>query len=281
MSIDYIEVKFVFTPFSADEADIMAALLAPFGFDSFENTQEGLCAYVNKDLYDPQCINAVLGQYPFSSSVEWSEKLIKGDDWNLEWEKNSFQPIVIGGDVVVHATYHTQYPQCKHDVVINPRMSFGSGHHETTSMMIEALLRTDLRGKKVIDMGAGTGILSIVACKLGAESVTGIEIDAGACSNACDNCALNDAEVKMLHGDAAMLAGVEKCDLFLANINRNIILNDIDRYVNSMKSGSLLYVSGFLEGDLDILCSQLAKRNLILTANTVRNEWVMAEFKLA
>lgn len=281
MSTDYIEVNFSFSPIDDDEMDVLAALLAEYGYESFETVKDGMNAYVNKDDYDEKNVEAALQSYLFRSKIKWSEKLIKGSDWNEEWEKNSFTPIVIGGNCVVHATYHTDFPKCKYEIVIDPRMSFGSGHHDTTTMLIEELLKSDMQGKTVVDMGAGTGILSIMSAMLGASRVIGIEIDEGAYRNACDNCKLNGVVVDMVNGDADKLLAIgTKCDVFLANINRNIILNDIDKYVSVMKPNTELLISGFYRSDVNMLAEALSERHLSLKETTESNDWVMAKFVL-
>lgn len=281
MSSDYVEVDFEFRPLDADEMDILCALLAEFDYDSFETTDKGVKAYVNADSFDENNIGVAVSLYNFRSKIKWNVKEVKAEDWNAEWEQNGFSPIVIGEECVVHATYHTDYPKCNVDIVINPRMSFGSGHHETTSMMIERLLNIELQGKRVVDMGAGTGILSIVAAKRGASSVTGIEIDETAYNNAVENCRLNGVDVTMIHGDASALAGVSGCDLFLANINRNIILNDIEKYRSCMADGATLLISGFYESDLPIIDEKLHALGFALRNKNVKNDWTMAEFALS
>ncbi|MGN0228647.1 MAG: 50S ribosomal protein L11 methyltransferase [Muribaculaceae bacterium] len=280
MGIDYIEVCFVCRPFNADEMDILAAFLCEFGYESFVTTNSGMKAYINKDVYQSDNIATALQCYNFSAKITWVANEIKGDDWNASWEQDSFKPIVIGEQCVVHATYHSHYPKCKYDIIIDPKMSFGSGHHETTSMMLEALLEADMKGKNVIDMGAGTGILSIMASKLGAQKVVGVEIDAGAWQNAVDNATLNNAPIEMILGDANSLPSDNDCDFFLANINRNIIINDIDKYSKTLRNGAKLFISGFYEADLPILCNKLSDYNLQLEKHTVRNEWTMAVFGL-
>ena len=280
MGIDYIEVNFTCRPFNADEMDILAAFLCEFGYESFVTTDSGMKAYINKDVYQSHDIATALQCYNFSAKISWDVSEIKGDNWNASWEQDSFKPIVIGEQCVVHATYHSDYPKCKYDIIIDPKMSFGSGHHETTSMMLEALLEADLNGKNVIDMGAGTGILSIMASKLGAQKGVGVEIDSGAWQNAVDNAALNNAPVTMILGDANSLPTGADCDYFLANINRNIIINDIEKYSKTLRKGAKLFISGFYETDLPILCDKLAEYNLQLEKHTVRNEWTMAVFCL-
>lgn len=280
MSSNYYEVSFSFSDTNADEIDILSALLADYGYDSFEAAKDGLNAYINEDLYDESNVKKTLNSYCFRSKITYTKSLIKSDDWNREWEKNSFTPIVIGNECVVHATYHTDYPRCKYDIVIDPKMSFGSGHHETTSMLIGRLLEMNLQGVSVIDMGTGTGILSIIAAKLGAKSVTGIEIDEGVYKNACENCRLNDVTVKVMQGDASILRNVEKCDLFIANINRNIIISDIEKYVMAMNRGAMLMISGFYEEDLQLLITELKKFGLTYMTKKVSNGWTMAEFRL-
>ena len=237
-------------------------------------------AYINKDVYQSDDIATALQCYNFSAKITWVANEIKGDNWNASWEQDSFKPIVIGEQCVVHATYHSDYPKCKYDIIIDPKMSFGSGHHETTSMMLEALLEADIKGKNVIDMGAGTGILSIMASKLGAQKVVGVEIDAGAWQNAVDNATLNNAPIEMILGDAKSLPSDSDCDFFLANINRNIIINDIDKYSKTLRNGAKLFISGFYEADLPILCNKLSDYTLHLEKHIVRNEWTMAVFGL-
>lgn len=279
MGIDYIEVSFTCKPFNADEMDVLAAFLCDFGYESFVTTDAGMNAYINKDIYNPDDIATALQCYNFSAKIAWTTTDIKGDNWNESWEKESFKPIVIGDQCVVHASYHSDYPKCKYDIIIDPKMSFGSGHHETTSMMLAALLEADIAGKNVIDMGAGTGILSIMASKLGASKVTGIEIDSGAWQNAVDNAALNNVDVNMILGDANSLPDERHCDLFLANINRNIIINDIDKYSKTLCDGAKMFISGFYENDLPILVEKLAVYGLNLVGKSVRNDWTMAVFE--
>lgn len=280
MSSDYVEVDFEFRPLDADEMDILCALLAEFDYDSFETTDKGVKAYVNADCFDENSIGVAVSLYNFRAKIKWTVKEVKAEDWNAEWEQNGFSPIVIGEECVVHATYHSHYPKCNVDIVINPRMSFGSGHHETTSMMIERLLNIGLSGKRVVDMGAGTGILSILAAKRGANAVTGIEIDETAYNNAVENCGLNGVNVTMIHGDASALDGISGCDLFLANINRNIILNDIEKYKSCMADGATLLVSGFYESDLPIIEGKLKTIGFEFLSKTVKNDWTLAEFTL-
>lgn len=279
MGIDYIEVAFASQPFNADEMDVLSAFLCEYGYDSFVNTDNGMSAYINKDVFNEADIATAIKSYGFSSAITWKIKEIAGDDWNANWEKESFKPIVIGEQCVVHATYHEDFPKCDYEIIIDPKMSFGSGHHETTSMMLESLLDSDVAGKTVIDMGAGTGILSIMASKLGAKNVIGVEIDSGAWGNAVDNINLNAAtNIDMRLGDATALPKETVCDFFLANINRNIILNDIDKYALTLKPGAKLFISGFYEADLAILQEKLQEFGLVLERKNARNDWVMAQF---
>lgn len=279
MGTSYTEVDFTCKPFNEDEMDILAAFLCDCGYDSFETTKQGMKAYIPTGRYQQADVEQVFTYYKFASKITWQASPVPDRDWNEQWEKDSFQPIVIAGECVVHATHHQQYPQCPYDITINPRMSFGSGHHETTSMMIEAMLHARLQGKKVIDMGAGTGILSIMAALLGAATVTGIEIDAGAYENAKENIALNHVDVNMLHSDASALAQLRDYDVLLANINRNIILADIDRYVASLKPGATVIVSGFYAADVAMLTDALAKRHLLPTGSNAKNDWTLLQLQ--
>lgn len=258
---DYYQVDFTFRPTSEDAADYMAALLADEGFESFVQNEESpgatMTAYVPAPLYRAEAVEDAITEMPFDCAITYTCSFVPGQDWNSEWEKHYFKPIVIEGRVAVHSSFHTDVPKAEYDILIDPRMAFGTGHHPTTTLMLRSLLDADVCGKNVTDMGTGTAILAILAAMRGAASVTGIEIDPAAADNAIDNVALNlpgnpDA-VKIIHGDASALAGVPAADIFLANINRNIITADIHSYAAAMKKGAVLTVSGFYIADRPIV----------------------------
>lgn len=264
---DYYCLTFKITPYSEDAADLLAAFVADIGFESFEQEKDVLKGYVQKDNYDePQLVKTV-SSFPIEATVEWEKALIPHQDWNEEWEKKYFQPLVLGdGLCVVHSTFHTEYPPAQYEIIVDPKMAFGTGHHATTAMMVNHLIENDVAGKRVVDMGTGTGILGILAYKRGAAEVTGIEIDCDACENARENAKLNDAAINLIHGDASLLEGMKDIDIFLANINRNIILADLDRYVATLKQGGKLFLSGFYSADVALLDAAL-KQNGMKIAN--------------
>lgn len=260
---DYISVRIDATPCSEDITDLAAAFLADAGFESFEPDAEGLTAYI-RATNDDACniAHEALEDFPITADFKISSEFIKGEDWNAEWEKNYFKPIVIGDKVAVHSTFHTDVPQAEYDIVIDPKMAFGTGHHDTTSQMMRLILELPLEGKDVIDMGTGTGILAILAKKRGANSVTGIEIDEPAYLNAIEHAALNGVSLNLIHGDASALETLEPADFLFANINRNIILADIDRYSQALKSTAEVLLSGFYEQDVDMIEAECQKYGL-------------------
>lgn len=251
---DYYEVRANIAPCSEDATDLLAAMLAEIEFESFVPDEEGLTAYVKAEDYDSDSIAAVVQEFaelPLGCKItNVLPTLVKGQDWNAEWEKNYFKPIVVGDRCVIHSSFHSDVPKAAYDIVIDPKMAFGTGHHSTTSLIIERLLDIDLQGKSVIDMGTGTGILAILAAMRGASPVTAIEIDAFAYDNAVENARLNGhSEVTLVHGDASALASVAPADVFIANINRNIIIADLPAYAGALKPGGTMLLSGFYESD--------------------------------
>ena len=250
---DYIALRIDATPCDADITDLLAACLADAGYDSFEPDATGLTAYVPADNFDETIAREALADFPIPTSLTLSHKTIEGRDWNAEWEKNYFQPILIADRCVIHSSFHTDIPAAEYDIVIDPRMAFGTGHHSTTSLMVSYLLDMDLEGQTVTDMGTGTGILAILAAMKGAAHVTGIEIDPGAHANAVDNAALNQVSIDLICGHAAALPDIRQSDLFIANINRNIILADLAAYTANLRQGGTMLLSGFYETDIPML----------------------------
>lgn len=272
---DYREVRIDISPCNEDGTDYLAALLADAGFESFVPDEKGLTAYIRVEDYNPVKVNNALAEYPFAAALEVSSKIIEGRDWNSEWEKNYFQPIVIGDEVVVHSTFHTDIPDARYDIVIDPKMAFGTGHHATTSQVMQALLKSDLSGKRVIDMGTGTGILSILAVMAGAESAVGIEIDGFAYTNALENVALNKVSdrVSLINGDASALEDLKPADVFVANINRNVITADIARYSAKLKAGGRMILSGFYTEDVPVVLEAAAPYALTEDFQTSSDRW--------
>ncbi len=274
------------SPFSEDTCDVLAALLAPLGYDSFSTETEGrdcLKAYIPEKQFSSRELCEVLDEFPLPDvQVSWVTHVVEMQDWNQQWEQSQqFEPIVIGKECCVHspATPSSQIPQCKYEVIIDPRMSFGSGTHETTSQLLEEILAIKPTGK-VLDMGTGTGVLGILCALVGAESVRGIEIDDWVAANAVDNVLMNGLAGKMnvYCGDASMLTEGPTYDLVLANINRNILLADMARYVSVMKPGAILLMSGFYETDVAAIRACAEQLGLQYDHHRSRHDWVVIRF---
>lgn len=250
---DYIELRIDLSPCSEDMTDLLAAFLADCGYESFCPDIAGLTAYIRAQDFDIKAVDEVIADFPIAAEFSVSHKVVKGRDWNEEWEKHYFQPIVIGGQCVVHSTFHKDVPKARYDIVIDPKMAFGTGHHATTTLMMGYLLDLEIKGKTVIDMGTGTGILAILAAMRGAGKVIGIEIDPAAYSNAIENIKLNNTEAEIINGDAAALRTCSVADIFIANINRNIITADIEHYAHRLRQGGTMLLSGFYMQDIPVI----------------------------
>lgn len=271
---DYTELRVNLSPCDETATDILAALLAENGFESFVPDSTGLTAYVPIKLYDPATLREVIDNFPLPGyDIKTSVCTIEGQDWNSEWEKHYFQPIVVADKCVIHSSFHKDIPECPYDIVIDPKMAFGTGHHATTSLIIAQLLDIDLKGKSVIDMGTGTGILAILAAMRGANPVTGIEIDPAAELNAEENVATNGhPEIDIRLGDASLLPECPKADIFIANINRNIIIDDIHRYADRLNPGGTMLLSGFYEADIPMIMNHATPLGLQEAAHTVKGD---------
>ena len=271
---DYIEVRFDLTPCSETETDVLAALLCEIDYESFVPDESGLVAYVKKELFDELKIKTILTEFPFDNDISYKYEIVEGQDWNSEWEKNYFKPIIVKNQCVIHSSFHKDIPSLPYDIVIDPKMAFGTGHHATTSLIIEQLLEMDLVDKSVVDMGTGTGILAILASMRGASQITAIEIDPMAHANAIDNLKINNAEsINLILGDASSLDKVKNIDVFIANINRNIITQDISAYASTLHSGSVMLLSGFYESDIPVIMEYARPLGLTYHSHTVKNDW--------
>lgn len=294
----YTEVTFRLTPYSETAADLLAALTGEIGFDSFVPTADGVLGYVPTSLYDEAALREVLADFPLAgTAVTFAATPMEDKDWNAEWERNYFQPIVVDGRAVVHSTFHSDYPQAEYDIVINPQMAFGTGHHQTTRLMMSYILDADLSGKDVLDMGCGTGILAILACMRGARHADAIDIDQWCADNTRDNIALQHVDapacgladlISVFCGDASLLSDKGPYDVVIANINRNILLADMPRYVARLRrpspegpeGASRLFISGFYLADLPLLRDKAASLGLRYVGCRTDNDWTAAEFAL-
>lgn len=272
---NYRELRLNFSPCSADITDVMAALLADVGYESFVPDSDGLTAYIREEQFDIEAVKSALAVLPFETEATVSSSLIEGQDWNSEWEKHYFKPIIVGNRCVIHSSFHKDVPSAEYDIVIDPKMAFGTGHHATTFQVIEALLQLPLENKSIIDMGTGTGILAILCAMRGAKEISGIEIDTPAWENAIENARLNGVadKLNLLNGDAALLPTVKKADVFIANINRNIITADLPAYVEAMQPDATMILSGFYEEDIPVIMKVAASLGLQEINHTTHNDW--------
>ena len=271
---DYVEVRLDVTPCDEMHTDVLAALLAEAGFESFVPDETGLTAYIKAEMFSDDKLAEVISDFPFECDIKPKATVVEGQDWNKEWEKNYFQPIVIDDKCVIHSSFHKDIPECRYDIVIDPKMAFGTGHHSTTSLILRQLLSMNLQGRNVVDMGTGTGILAILAAMRGAKRIDAIEIDESAYTNACENLRLNNAELVDIHlGDAALLSNIKDVDLFIANINRNIITADLPAYVSTLASGATMLLSGFYESDIPVILETATPLGLEYLSHSVDNNW--------
>lgn len=271
---DYYKVKFTLTPCESYECDILAALLGDAGFESFEQTAEGVDAFIKKELWDKDAVSTAVGLYDFEAKIDFCDELVVGQDWNEEWEKHYFNPIVFEDKCVIHSSFHKDFPRLQYDIVIDPKMAFGTGHHETTSLMIKRILDADMSGKSVLDMGTGTGVLAILSAMCGAANVVGVEIDPPAYENAVANAQLNGhPEIDLRLGGADMVTESASFDIVLANINRNIITADIDRYAAALKPGGEMMLSGFYVEDVPVVEAAANACGLERVSVIEKNRW--------
>lgn len=277
----YLEFSFRTTPCTEVVNDVLSAVLADAGFESFVEQPDGLLAYIQQSLYDEASVEAAISEFPIpDTAIEYSFVEAEDKDWNEEWEKNFFQPIVIGNRCVIHSTFHHDVPEAEYDIAINPQMAFGTGHHETTSLVIGEILDSNMSGKKVLDMGCGTSILAILARMKGAASCTAIDIDDWCVRNSIENIELNGVdEIEVCLGDASILADKGPFDMVIANINRNILLADMQHYVARMNEGATLLMSGFYVDDIPLIKAEAERLGLTFNGYKEKNRWVVTSFK--
>lgn len=280
-SQEYIEVSMKITPFSEENAEILMAELDEIPFESFTVEEPFLKGYVQKDSYSAQMMKLVLSGLDLEFDVDFSSTMIPPCNWNALWEEQ-FTPIVVDGKCTIKASFHKGLKRTRFNITIDPKMAFGTGHHQTTYMMCRALLENEsaVKGSVVMDMGCGTAILAILAAKMGAAHTYGIDIDAVAAVSAFDNARLNrvSRHVETYCGDASLLQ-MGKYDVLLANINRNILLEDIPTYSRSLKKGGLLFVSGFYEEDLPMISGVAAQAGLEFLKSDSMDKWCCAQFR--
>lgn len=309
----YLEFTFHTTPSNEIVSDLLSATLAEIGFESFVNTAEleqvsigvdndfpetpifapstqpaAYKAYIQQQLFEPAALEAALADFPLPDvHIEYQMLEAEDKNWNEEWEKHYFQPLLIGDEqaprCVVASTFHKDVPTAEYNIWINPQMSFGTGHHQTTHQMIERILDDEMQDKVVLDMGCGTSILAILARMRGAAQCVAIDYDEWCVRNSEENIALNQlSDIKVLHGDASALEGMEeRFDLVIANINRNILLQDLERYVPCLRPGGEVYMSGFYSSDVPQLRSHAEQLGLVWVDEREREGWACIKMKRA
>ena len=281
-SQEYIEVSVKLTPYSEENAEIVIAELEELPFESFTMEDPYLKCYIGKDSYDPQALKVMLSDLDgMDFTVDFSANLIPPVNWNAVWE-SQFTPIVVDGKCTVKASFHKGLKKTRFNITIDPKMAFGTGHHQTTYMMCRAILNheDDVRGKVVLDMGCGTAVLGILAAKMGAEKVYAIDIDAVAAISAHDNARVNKVSRRLetYCGDASLLQ-MGRYDMILANINRNILLEDIPTYSRCLRKNGMLFVSGFYCQDMPMITAVADAAGLDYVSDDSIDNWCCAGFK--
>jgi ribosomal protein L11 methyltransferase len=275
--MNYFEINFFIVPFEEYISDVLASELGEIGFDSFVTTEVGLDAYALETAFDETKLMNLLSDFPFETSIDYKVTKIESKNWNEEWEKHYFEPIVIGNECVIHSSFHKNVPKAKYDIVIDPKMAFGTGHHETTSLVIGRLLQMDLKNKTLLDMGCGTAVLAILAAMRGAGSIEAIDIDTWCTENSIENIDKNNVKgINVQLGGAELLKGLH-FDIILANINRNILLADMEQYAACLSTGGELYMSGFYTQDIPLIEAEANRNGLKLIDYHEKNNWVVVK----
>lgn len=271
----YIEYNFSIEP-QIPGTEILIAELGMVGFESFVEEENGLKAYIQESDWHAAILEDVDILKSEEFVIKTAHHTVAQTNWNAEWEKN-FDPIQVDNLVSVRAPFHED-PHLKYDIIIEPKMSFGTGHHETTHMMIQHLIDLDLRNKKVLDMGCGTGILAIFSEMKGAHPIDAIDIDAWCYENSIENVERNHCtNISVFQGDASLLIDQEY-DIIIANINRNILLTDMESYTNRLNKSGILLLSGFYKEDIPLIDESVTKKGLSLIKTIERNRWVALQY---
>lgn len=280
----YFEVEFTINPMSADASDLLAALAGDAGFETFEEAENGLKGYVQQSLFDEDALRSCIADFPIEGiSIIYNVREAEDRDWNEQWEQEGFEPIIIP-PLTIHDGRHLPEVESEISIEIDAKLAFGTGTHETTRMICKELISTvpELEEVRVLDCGTGTGILSIAALKLGASEAVGYDIDEWSADNARHNAVINrvDERFTSLLGDASVIDTIEgEFDLVLANINRNILLADMPRFVSKMHSGSKLILSGFYTADSPLLIQKAADLGLTFVSQNQDQDWACLVFK--
>ena len=275
--MNYTKISFTLNPDNQENREILIAVLSDLTFESFDESEDCVMGYIPGESVNLQEIKDIATALPFS--VDMENEMIPDQNWNEIWEKNYFKPLLIGNRCLVRAPFHTEYEPAEFELVIEPKMAFGTGNHETTTLVAEQILKMDLVGKTILDMGCGTGILGMLASLKGAKSVTAIDIDTWSFESTVENSRLNNIfNIEAILGDAGLL-GTESYDIIFANIQKNVIIKVLPAYNSVLQSGGNIYLSGFYTQDMPDIKRKAESLGLIETGYQEKNNWVVYSFK--
>ena len=276
--MNYIELNCDIKPFKKDFGEILIAKLSHYNFESFTENEQGIRAYIQADLFNNTLLEDIKKIEIADTKIEYKHSLIEDQNWNETWEKNYFEPILVSDRCLIKSTFHKNTPKVKHEILIDPKMSFGTGHHETTFLMLEEILSLDVQGKTILDMGCGTGILAILSSQRGAKEICAIDIDEWSFNNALENMTLNSIKNIKVHLGDKSLIGNKYFNIIYANINKNILIADIPSYAKHIHQGGKLLLSGFYEDDFDDINQIAIENGLQLIGQRTRNNWMMLKY---
>jgi ribosomal protein L11 methyltransferase len=276
--MNYIELDCKISPYNAEIAEILTAELSELGYESFVETETGLLAYIQEDIFKEETLPSIGIVSNPDFDITFTHKTIEQENWNETWEKNYFEPIIIENQCVIRSSFHKEFPEIDYQITIDPKMAFGTGHHETTSLMIKEILQLELERKSVLDMGCGTGVLAILSAMKGAVDITAIDIDEWSYNNTLENMELNSIKgIKVKHGDVSAI-DERNYDIFFANINKNVLLKDIPTYAKYMEKNALLLLSGFYNSDIEDISSVAESNGFELVKKDEKNNWTMLKY---
>lgn len=274
--MNYIEVKFTNTE---EQNDILLAFLSDTEYEMFDTSDNGLNAYIREENFSEEILNAIIETIPNSKTISYTFSSIPDRNWNEEWE-SSFEPVIISDKVVIRAPFHEQFQNCKYELIIEPKMSFGTGHHPTTTLMVEMMLELELEEKELLDMGCGSGVLAILAYKMNARKILAVDFDEWAYENTIENCERNNStSIEVIKGNVNAIKS-RKFDIILANINRNILLADTISYVNCLNKNGYILQSGFLNEDEKLLIQNAESSGLKHIKTNQKEKWSAILFQL-
>jgi ribosomal protein L11 methyltransferase len=277
--MNYIELECIIEPFDPVVSEILVAELGELGFESFVEQENGVLAYIQSNQFKAGMEKDldILSNKDFKIEIRYRE--IQEENWNETWEKNYFEPIVIADQCVIRSSFHPEFPEIKYQLTIDPKMAFGTGHHQTTSLIVQEILEMDFEGKKVADIGCGTGILAILASMRGAKDITAIDTDEWSYRNTLENIELNNClDIKVLHGNVQLLKN-ETFGIIFANINKNVLLAEMEFYSKCMTKNSIILFSGFYESDFRDIDAECRKNQLELLKQKSQNSWMMLKYQ--